>query len=412
MPYNDWDMAAFFQHKRSTLCGVIVDIGSGSLAASIVLSNRAQKLPEILYTYREFMPIKSTNTPVAHARAMRHALFSAMSALEQKGMRVLQKHSRSMRVKRILVSCTAPWSEVATQILHFAQDTPFVVTRRMIDEMILHAYSTEGEYAKILEDAGRHIVEKAIINTALNGYSVHDPYGKEASEIAVAYLRGLVSTPILTALEYVKKQIRADIDVRVHTTALILYCALRDLYPNTIHALIVNISGEATELSLMQDNILYESVVAPYGMNSLIRDVAESCKTIPEEARGYLRAYKQNALTKAQERALAEGQKRFTSSLETALVELTARYVLPRTIFLILDQNMEPFFTDMIQKALNGKGGHTEKTIISFSPESAHALTVVASGIAVDPRLAMAARFFHKLHACGEIDRLEDTYQQ
>jgi hypothetical protein len=401
-------MGAFFTSAKATLCGVIVDIGSGSIAASIVLSDHQKELPEIIYTHREFMAIRSTDGLVENVRAMRRALFSVMLDVEQNGMKALHTRERRMSVNRIVVSCTAPWSETITQIIHFAQDTPFTVTRHMIDEIITHAYEKEeahaGEHTKKLKESGKHIVEKTIIDITLNGYSIPDPYNKEASEIAVAHVRGLVFTPILTALEGVEKYIPNIFSVRIHTSSLILYCVFRDLYPKIKSALIVDISGEATEIGLVHDGILYESIAVPQGMNSLIRNIAHVSKMIPEEVRGYLRGYTEKVLAATQKKMLAQGQKDYMHSLEPIFQELSLRYVLPRTIFLILDQNMEHFFTETIHNALSERKGHGHSTIIPLSPERARNLVAASGDIVVDPRLALTARFFHKLHACGEID--------
>ncbi len=401
-------MGTLFKRNRNTLCGVIIDIGSGSVTGSIVLSDPRKELPEMIYTHRESIPLRSTSTPVEEVRAMRRVLFSVILTVEQKGMAVLYQREKRMRVNRMVVSCTAPWSNTVTQIIHFERETPFTVTPQMIDQIITHAYEKEkahtGEPIKTLHDEGQHVVEKLIIDITLNGYSIPEPYNKEASEITIAHVRGLVPTPILTALHDVEKHIPRGIEVRIHTSALILYCVLRDLYPQTSNALIVTVSGETTEIVLVQKGILYEAIAVAYGVHSLIRDIAMLCKTIPEEAQGYLRAYKQNLLTDAQEKMLMHAQQGYGHALEAALHELTLRYVLPQTIFLILDQDMEQFFTDTIQSAMNEKATLRSTTIVPLSPKHTEGLVVVGGGVVASPRLALTARFFHKLHACGTID--------
>ena len=398
-------MIPFYTRKKDTLCGALIDIGSGSIAASIVLSRHSKELPEILYTHRELMVIAGTTTPAHRVRSMQNALFLVMRELEQKGIPLLHTHTPDLRIQKILVSCAAPWSHTITQIIHVEKDAPFTVTPHLIDEMIEHAYEKEQEahahtHEKVLKDVGQQIVEKSIIDVTLNGYSVQNPYNKKASEITIAHLRGLVADSILVALERVKKHIPSAIDIHIHTSALILYCVFRDLYPKTKNALIIDISGETTEVSLMQNSILYESITIAYGTHSLVRTIARSSKTIPEEARAYLRSYKQKVLSEFQEKVLVRVQKHYTQSLMTALTELTTRYVLPQTVFLILDQNMEHFFTDTIENAMRGQ---TKKNIVLLSPQNIGNLAVRQDDVSVDPHLSLIARFFHKLHACGEI---------
>ena len=398
-------MSAFFKRTKDTLCGVIISIKSGSVEGSIILSSHRQKLPVVVYTSETLMPLRADAEP-DRVRAMRRALFSVMVALAQDGMKVLYAQQKRARVDRVLVSCGAPWSNTITQRIHFEQDTPFTVTPRLVDEIILHAYKKETartpERARTLKESGKRIVEKTIIDIALNGYHIPQPYNKQASELDIAHLRGLIAVPVLTALADTEKHIRGLATMRMHTAPLILYCVLRDLYPHTANALIIDISGTATEVTLMQDSILYESVAAEYGVDSLVRDIASADKTILDEARGRLRSYRQNVLTQTQEKALARAQKRYARALEPALSELVARYALPQTVFLVLAEDMTPFFTDALTDVLHAHGGHKEKTIIPLTSEHTRHLTEAPAGAAVSAHLALAACFFHNLHACGE----------
>ncbi len=401
-------MGLFSKRIQNTRCGAIVDIGSGSVAVSIVLSEKKKTLPDVLYIHREFMSIRAKYTPEDHVRAMRHALFSTMLELEQNGMRALYKKDKRLRIENILVSCGAPWSYTTTQIIHFEQKTPFTTTPKLIEDIIARAYETEKAHGtddkKIAADTGQQLVEKLIVDITLNGYHVQNPYHKEVSEITIAHLRGLVPISILTALEDIERHMHQSIALRVHTSALILYCVLRDLYPLVTHAMIVDISGEATEVTLIQDTILYETATLEVGAHAIIRDIATLSHTIPEEARGYLRAYAQGSVPKSHAPLLAQAQKTYADQLEQVMRTLTVRYVLPQTIFVILDQPTKEFFVDSVASATKQATGRETQTIIPLSPEAMRELVTLPAEVPIDPRLALAARFFHKLHTCDEID--------
>ncbi len=393
---------------RASTYGVVVDIGSGSVGASIVRFDRTSAQPEVLSTHREFMPLRGSENPEDRIRHMRHALFTVMLALSQRGAARMRAQGVRAPLTRLFVSCTAPWAYTATQMIHFERKEPFAVTKELVDSIVAHAAqkeeATAGDPHLVFSKLGMQMVERSVVDVMVNGYTVSEPYGKAATELDVAHLRGLVPTAVVTALSEVQRNILSDVPLAVRTSALVLYCVFRDVYPDLKHALIVEVSGEATECSLMRNEILYETTSISRGMHTLTREVATQFKVIPEEARTYLRSYKQDALTKQQETKLGEVNARYAAALESALANLRERYPLPRTVFLLIDQPMQPFFTEALQGALAKVGGGDDRVIRPITPMQAERFARFAEGTTPDPRLAITARFFHKLHACGEID--------
>ncbi|MBI4086661.1 hypothetical protein HY416_01615 [Candidatus Kaiserbacteria bacterium] len=398
-------MAAFFTRKPKVLCGMLIDIGSGSVTASIAISKEGAALPEILYTCRKVLPLNGTLSSADRIRTTRHALFSVLLDIERAGVMALQKYDARLHIEKVVVSSTAPWAYTVAQMIRLEQETPFTVTKRMVDDMIAHAYEQERVQPEAPASGlkkGYRIVEKTIVDVTLNGYSVDDPYTKQASEIAVTHVRGLLADPIFHTIEEMQKRLLDGTDMHLHTAMLVSYCALRDLYPRTKNALIALISEEAIEIGLMRDSVFCESIVTDKGSSTLIRDMAAAGKTIPEESRGYLRAYAQNALKPAQTKAVAEVQRDYVHMLDMMHTELRKRYVLPQTVFLVAEPSLTGFFKDTFVEALRDNTGIGEKNIVPLSAD-AHTFVAAPPGTLMDPRHALLARFFHKLHACGEV---------
>ena len=393
--------------RSARVCGIIIDIGSGSVGACVVCSEDQSERPSVLYAHREFMPVRSNPSETERIRLMRHTLFTVLMEVAQKGSAALRARGIKAPFSRVMVSCSAPWSHTVTQVIHFARPEGFTVTPALIDEIIAQAYAEEQKHAphadSELAKAGMQAVERSIVDMSLNGYSVEDPYGKMATELDVTHLRGFVPESICTALADIREHTLSDMPTHIHTSALILYCVLRDLYPSIDDALIVEVTGEATECSLMHNDVLYEAAHIPRGMYTLTRDVAAHFKTIPEEARTYLRAYKQDALISAHEKALQGIQKKYIDALACTFDLLAVQYALPHTVFFVIEEDMQPFFAEAIQAALAGKSGIDERTLIPITPAAAARFADTAEMHKQDPRLALMARFFHKLHACGEI---------
>lgn len=402
-------MLGFIKSDRSASLCVIVDVGAGSVASALTLFRDNQQVPELLAVFREPIQVKHTSTPVGRARAMKHALTEVLHAAARHTPHVLEKYKIRGYVHKIFISCTAPWAQTVTQIIHFEPEQPFAITRELVDDIIQHAEGRTNEaYKKGRARSGRgpdmHTVEQSVINITANGYPIVDPYGHTALEIDIAYLRGLINERAIDTFEEVTERVFPHSTPYPHTSALVEYCVLRDLYPKISNALIIDISGGATELSVMQQHILYESHAVLYGVHALIRDIAESARVLPEEAAMYVRSFSQALLTKKQEAVLQQSLKRYVGSLERAIREITSRYALPRTVFIICEENMSTFFTEACARALTEKGGHRNKTLVPVGLHNTHDLVLWRDGTLPDTRIALAARFFHKLHACGEID--------
>lgn len=407
--YNEAIMLGFIKSDWSASLGVIVDVGAGSVASALALFREGQSIPEILAVFREPIHVKHTSTPIGRARAMKQALTDALHAASKEVPRLLTSYRIRGHVSNIYISCTAPWSQTVTQIIHFEPGHPFTITRELVDDIIRHAEErTEHAYkkgrARIGHGPEMRTVEQSIINITANGYPITDPYGHDALEIDVAYLRGLINERAIDTFENVTERAFPQSTPHPHTSALVEYCVLRDLYPKVSNALIIDISGGATELSVMHQHILYESHAVLYGVHALIRDIADTAHVLPEEATMYARSYAQNILSKKQELVLEKALKRYVTSLERVVREITARYALPRTIFIICDEDMSIFFSDACARALAEKGGHRNKTLIPVGLHNTHDLVLWREGTSPDTRIALTARFFHKLHACGEID--------
>ncbi len=407
--YNERTMLGFNKSDRGASLSVIVDVGAGSVAAALALFREKQSMPEILMSAREPIHVKHTSTPVGRTRAMQHALTTVLKAVAAEVAPLSTRYKIRTPVSRIFISCTAPWAQTVTQIIHFEPEHPFTITRELVDDIIRHAEErTKDAYKKGRARSGHgpdmHTVEQSVINITANGYPIADPYGHDALEIDVAYLRGLITERAIDTFEEVTERVFPHSTPYPHTAALVEYCVLRDLYPKVSNALIIDISGGATELSVMQQHILYESHAVLYGVHALIRDIADSAHVPAEEAALYARSFAQELLTKKQEAILEKAQQRYIATLERAIREITSRYALPRTVFIICEEEMSVFFTEACAHALTGKGGHKDKTLIPIGPHNTHDLVLWKEGTVPDTRLALTARFFHKLHACGEID--------
>ncbi|MBX9906437.1 hypothetical protein K2X96_00895 [Patescibacteria group bacterium] len=390
--------------KHDTNYGVIVDVHSGSVGIALVHSDPTSNKPKILFSFREYLKILDAPDTPSLLRALTAALAVATEALSKDGMRVLMAHDTKARISKVLLVCGAPWAQTVTRFIHVEDTEPFVITEEKVKSLIVEAErrdETELKTSDLLKELNVSLVERAVVNTAINGYFVEDPYGKKGTEFSLAHISGLIPEIIVKGIESLEHKASLHVVRKTHTFALVLFCVVRDLYPKITQALIVDISGEATELCIMQEEVLMETCVFPYGTHSFVRDIGALLNnTFPEEVLGHLREYGPESDEKIK-KAVTVTQERYLKKLEEALILLEERYTIPRHCIQVTSKNLGAFFDPLIEGFITKYKSKEVRSFISLNKDLLSEKKDAEQN--KDVFFVVEARFFHKLHACGEI---------
>lgn len=389
--------------KKDTEYSVIIDVHSGSVGIAIVYMPTSAKDPEIVFSYREFIKLVENPSTENLVRAIRNALFSAVLQFSQEGTRLLKEHNPYAGIGKTLLICGAPWAQTATRFIRVQDKEPFLITEDKISSLLReteHRDEEELQTSAMLKELRMSLVEHAVVHTELNGYKVSNPYGKKAIELSLSHISGLVPKAILEAVKDIEDKLLLHVPRTTHTFALALFCVTRDLYPQHKHALIIDISGEATELCIIQDEVLLEAFIFPFGTHTFLREVAQRINTFPDEAWTHIK--EETDTTAAPIRAaIQEVRELYATQILDACTTLSSRYIIPHHIFLITSKSMDTFFDPLIEKTLakyiepHGSFTSLNKTLGLPAPDG-----VLETK---DVFFILEARFFHKIHMCGEI---------
>ena len=390
-------MFHFGSRQGSPAYGVILDIGSGSIGAAIVESNPDRTLPTLIYGTQTSLRI---STEAHDVRRVREALLSTALTLSQEGLTALRKHNSHAKITRILVTCGSPWSYTIARSVSYENDEPFKITKSLIHDL---AESAEEEIrAHIQETAPLSqdftVVERATTDVAINDYVVNEPIGKTGTICSLSHMIGLVPKELLEGLREVKEKLFPEAELAVHTYLLATYCVLRDLYPHTHAFTIIDVSGEATEFGIVENNLLSENKSLAYGSNTFIRGVMEETGSPASDIETLIATEGKNHIT---ERAELEKQaKAYIEAVTGSIQTLTEHRALPRDTIITAHHPYEQLFKDMIRLALL-EAQKTEPNVLAIEQNLIH--EVLPHGT-YSTHLALSARFFHKLHSCGELE--------
>ncbi|TSD02719.1 MAG: Uncharacterized protein Athens071416_532 [Parcubacteria group bacterium Athens0714_16] len=334
---------------------LIIDVGSGSIGIAVVsMYSDLNIVPEILYTTRkEINYYGGLNS--------RRFLFSMTGAFEE-ALADLQKKFISISKNKISIKEThfffsSLWHISQTRVFFNENRKEVKVTKSFVNEII--EKETKNFETIVAKDNTNivsenvQIVEKNVIQIKLNGYETSNPYSKMAKTLEINLFVSAVSKKVIKILEESFFRFFNNEAIKYHTFVNTAFVSLRDINPTINDYLFLDISGEITEVAVIKNGVLFDSISFPFGKNSIVRKLAESLGTSKEEAISRAVLYKSTSpinttddkISKIIEGLTKEWHKMFDSSIKQLLLNIA----LPQMIFYMSDDDIEKIIGDFIK---------------------------------------------------------------
>lgn len=392
-------MLAELLHHRNTPYSLLVDIGSGSIGVAVVESDSSQDAPLILYTHRERIRITRKKTQDELVRTLREALLSATLELSSNGMKALAAHDPHGRIDHIDVLYASPWSEVITRIIAIEHKETFKATPEFVDALIVEALSQSGssEHEQtIFESTGQVVIHRATIDSSVNGYPVHAFTGQDATELRLAYMSELVPSAVRDTLKEAEKNLSASAPLIERSFVAAAYCAARTLHTDERDALLIEVTGEATECAVIEDGVLYENFSTLFGSNSFYRLLSDRLGTLEQEAVSHVRDFIAQTTHEDVRDIIVELRQSYKEQLMKVFDSIRTSYALANDLILVLEPETAPFFATMIEEAY--AACRSEHVTHMLDSEALQPLVLYASDAIPDHYLSIGAFFFHTKH--------------
>ena len=330
---------SFSFHKIQTV--VLIDIGSASVSGAYA---RIDKIHNPVLHYTAQVPIRSRDkTGAADMKDMERALAELTKTLILRGAPVLARAIGKSSIDRILISIAAPWQETHTRPERVNNPSGFRFTRRMMDDMV----------KKItVPPPGRTQTNKMVVATLLNGYEVTDPFGKTAHSAEIIALSSSVTDEVAHAITAVVRKTFHTDKIELTAFAPVAYVVLRDLFPKEDNFLVMDVTGEATDLALVRQGLLVEVESISCGLNLLRRAAIEAGITTVSSAKS-LQTVNEVALVDMEHNGtftahMRDARDEWLRNLSKAFQALAVQYALPRMIFLLADEEALGFLKQVL----------------------------------------------------------------
>lgn len=392
------------RENGKSLYGALFDVGSESVGVAIVASHTGDTYPKILFAHRVYMRTTRRGLSLEERiRAMKEALFSASLIISRDGLAALLKEHPHARVSKILVSSSTPWSYTLSRNVQYAHEEEFRVTKELIHDLVGSAEKEIAQHittAVLPTELTYEIVERATIDVRINDYPVSNPLNLKGKEISLVHVTGLIPKEVTQALDEVRDKIFPHTEIHAHTFMLMLHCVLREMYRDHESLLAVHVSGDATEFGIVEGDTLVESISIPIGLNSIVSDLMKHETETSKEMYTLLGLYEAGELHEEEGNRVRKALETYQACIEDALVPYTHTRRLPKTTFVLAPTSFTPLFA-RIYESLFKKLLHIEEAPYTLSD----AVMATNGENHDDATLTIIGRFFHKLHACGEIDQ-------
>lgn len=400
---------SLFKHLRKDAERVVAifDIGSGSIGGAFV-GITAGESPEILFTVRRDIPFQEKLNFRRFLDAMTKTLEEIAKSLKESGV--------GLHAEEAYCVLASPWYASQTRLVRFAQETPFTVTKSGLDELVQKEISALRD-SKMFDrakmgEALPEIMETKNLQIKLNGYETKDPLKKKTSELELALYISMVPANIRRTISASIGKFWKPWNVHFSSFSLAAFETLRETFPDDRSFLFADISGEVTDISLVRNGVLFESLSFPSGKNFLIRGLLHKTKTSAMLVNSELDLYAKHESTlehaKQINDVLGESTKEWQGFFGDALTQLALEFPIPRTIFYTADNNVAEWLGGAIREEGARRFSREEGAfrVISLSDTflSKHIRTALPDF--QDSFLAIEAIFAYKLSSFNLTDNL------
>lgn len=306
----------------------LIDIGSSSIGGGYATLGK-DGTPRLHYATR--VPIELHERPMI-ALDMLKALGMLGNKLINEGAPQLRKVLGSGKVDTVLASIGSPWQETSVRSEIVEKIKPFTFTKAIMNEALANG-------AKVPE--GRVPSGELVVATLLNGYETKNPFGKRAQRAELVVLSSTIDRSMAEGMRDVFGHLYHTRDIEVSAFAPIAYSVLRDLYPHEKDFLVMHVSGEATDLALVKRGILVDVASITCGVNGLER-AARKGEPLSMTANGDPAP----KVPRAPQNDSAK--KEWLDSLANCLKDFSKRRALPRTVFLLADEEARAYLTKIL----------------------------------------------------------------
>ncbi len=339
-------MRIFSRSKEEKELVLIFDIKSSSIGATLF---EVQKIgiPKILLSIREPIIIEENIN-------INRFLFLTIKSLGITASRICRMGIG--KPSKIFCVLSSPWCASQTRIIKLEKNISFSFTSKLADDLIkkeINLFKEEHSVKFSHIDNKIRSIEFKNIKTKLNGYTTSSPLNKKIKKLEMIVFISIGGDKILKEIEETIFKHFHSKNIKFISFTMASFAVVRDMFINQDNFLLVDISGEVTDVSIIKRDVLNNSISYPLGYHFMIRRVAINLDCTLSEAKSIISLYRDGHVLESTEKKfkpiINQLKTEWLKEFQTSLVSLSNNISVPATIFMTVDQNLADFFSKIIK---------------------------------------------------------------
>jgi hypothetical protein len=399
-------MGFFSLSKSGIRYGIVIDIGSGSVLASIVGSNPTKSHPDIIWSKREYTPLKQSGSVSDSAKSVMTSLVTVLMQLDSEGKKVFYEKTGERKLQNLQVTIAAPWSYTVTKTISYKNNEDFEVSEELIEELLRTAQLKVQE--ELLENEHVHqlglsIIVKNTMQVIANDYPIMVTGKQKANALRVIQVSAAAQEYLIEAILDAKNKLFPNAKLTQYSFMLPFFYIMNDVTKQSSEYCLVDITYEATELGIVRDGVLTYCTHTPFGSFSIAREISKILSITSDEAYSYLSEPDLGTFLEPYSEKQRDEVKLIFKAYQELLTGLFKEtgdsLAIPKKIYLHGNLNTEPFFNKQILEAASDatKMKHASYNVTAELLTKNYTEEEIASikKSTDDTALLISAQFFH-----------------
>jgi hypothetical protein len=382
------------RHAPDARCGIIIDIGSASVAAAIVVSEIDELKPTVVWSHTERCPITDEPDTVSLAKKVTTTLLNVSLEINNTGLKKLATHDPKLRPQTLQVAVAAPWSYTIPKHVTYSKEEEFTITDTLVTNLIRTAENetTQAHAASpLFENLGLAVISSHTSHFTANGYRVQNPVGQKTRTLALVRNVSICQKRLVDAIAEVHEAIAPKTKLTIQSfMEHMQHHVLTNTIPSKTYALI-DISGDATEVGVVVDGTLTNTVSNTWGHYAVAREIAAITQEPLAATFSRLQASDLSLLgtTPAHQAECALVLDKFSEKLANCISSAAQLSELPSHYVVHSDTGLAPFARRTVVTALQHLTLNTDTSVAAVSDKLIDTVTVS------ETRLALSIAVFH-----------------
>lgn len=380
----------FFGGRNKSKKIILFDFRSSSVAGSIIAIDEEISLPKILFTRREHYYFSEAPQPEEFITRAHIALKKIITEINHFK---INDPDIEHAISEVRILYGAPWYTPNFIDIHHEQDKDFIFTRELLAKII------KNTDKKLEINPDTEIIEKNLSSILINGYETTDPFKKKTKDVKLSFYLAYVATETKYDIERIIKNGLHVENIYSHSHTAVLHSFLKSNFHATNNYVLLDISGEMTEITIVRNSFFKKHITVPVGSHIFSRKLAQisgyDLHTAWSHLNIFLEQRNEPKTKKKIENVFEDIKDHYLQSIKKSFTEEKVIDIPPK-IFVVADNEVRNLVKNVFESH-DGYAGALKMArrpdVISFNKDTFSNLCLYAPGIHTDNLISIFSNF-------------------